>query len=267
MPSATLHRSPGRGTASDRSRELVVTWEHPESRVISPVALLGFDGDRYSFEYIDSAASVVGFKPLLGFPEFGMEYTSEDLFPLFQQRVMDPKRPDFQRYVSELGLVDETSPWEQIYRSGGAREGDTLQLFPVPEFSEGTWTSAFLVHGMRHLLTKSVPVDGVQRGSYSPEEIESVLSELKPGEPLELVSEETNDYTNLALLVTTEGRLPLGYVPTFLLFGLKPAHDQGRVKVLVEHVNPLEAGWHMRLLARMNVEGDADMHFFEWQAR
>ncbi|MDO7880646.1 hypothetical protein [Antiquaquibacter soli] len=266
MPSATLDRTPS-GVADGRQRELVVAWGHPDTRAIAPVALLSFDGEKYSFAYLESAASVAGFKPLLGFPEFGVQYTSRALFPLFQQRVMDPKRPDFERYVSELGLSGETSPWEQIYRSGGSREGDTLQLFPVPEYADGAWTSRFLVHGMRHLLGKTVPIDGVPRGGYSVSELESLLGELVEGESLELVAEETNEYTDRALLVTTRGRYPLGYVPDFLLFGVKPAHSDGRVHVFVERVNPPEAGWHLRLLARMTIDAGPNTRFFEWQSR
>jgi hypothetical protein len=265
MPSATLHREDGSGTRGVERRKLVVSWEHPLSRAISPVGLLSLDGSTYTFDYLQSASQVDGFKPLLGFPELDVQYRSDELFPLFQQRVMDPKRPDYQRYVRELGIEDEGSPWEQIARSGGAREGDTLQLFPVPEYGDGVWSCQFLVHGMRYLLSKTVPVDGEDKGAYAPEKLEELLGSLAKGEKLELVAEPTNDYSDKALLVTTVGRLPLGYVPNFLLHGLGGSHADGKASVFVGHVNPPEAGWHLRLLAKLEVVGGDDFKFFEWQ--
>ena len=125
---AAAHEPGGRSTKV--ARRLVVAWQHPEERSIQPVGLLTWDGIGFKFAYIRNVLSVRDFRPLLGFEDLYRSYYSEDLFPLFAQRAMDPRRPDYQRYVQTLGLEGDPSPWEQIARSQGRREGDTIQLFP-----------------------------------------------------------------------------------------------------------------------------------------
>src|SRR6266487_4370058 len=93
-------------------RRLAVAWQHPESRTIQPVGLLVYDGERYLFEYVRNAQNVEDFVPFVSFPDVGRAYSSTRLFPLFSQRVMDPRRPDFVRYVRTLDLSPEATPWE-----------------------------------------------------------------------------------------------------------------------------------------------------------
>lgn len=107
------------------ARRLVVAWQHPEERSIQPVGFLTRDRDVYKFAYIRNALAVRDFRPLLGFEDLHRSYQTQDLFPLFAQRAMDARRPDYQRYVQTLGLEGDPSPWEQIARSQGRREGDT----------------------------------------------------------------------------------------------------------------------------------------------
>ena len=45
----------------------------------------------------------------------------------------------------------------------------------------------------------------------------------------------------------------------------KHSHADGKASVFVGHVNPPEAGWHLRLLAKLEVVGGDDFKFFEWQ--
>ena len=143
-------REPGHRSAKT-ARRLVVTWQHPADRNIEPVGFLDYDGQHYRFGYIRHALSVKDFRPLLGFRDLYRAYSSEELFPLFAQRVMDPRRPDYQRYVERLGLDEEASPWEQITRSQGRRQGDTIQLLPQPTTDGETLTCVFLVNGVRHV--------------------------------------------------------------------------------------------------------------------
>lgn len=83
------------GPAPETGRRLAVTWQHPDSRAIQPVGMLEHDGDRYHFHYIRRAQYVEDFRPFLGFPDLGRAYTSAHLFPIFAERVMDARRPDY----------------------------------------------------------------------------------------------------------------------------------------------------------------------------
>lgn len=266
MVSATQTRDSGLPTSSVDESRLIVSWQHPDVRAMEPIGVLSYDGALYRFEYLERARTLDGFQPLLGFPEIGKTYTSDELFPLFAQRAMDPRRADFARYVADLSLGTESTPWEQIARSGGTREGDTLQLFPVPRFVDGRWHCYFLASGIRYMATKTVKINDESRGAYSPQELEALLASLHVDEPLIIHAEPDNNWSSLALLLTTSKGDPLGYVPHLLVDALRAPVSDGRVKVAVERINPIESGWHMRLLVEMDADLDREFEFFSSDA-
>jgi hypothetical protein len=254
---------------SGTERRLVVTWQHPTDRLISPVGMLKFDGQAYSFYYIRSALEVEGFRPFLGFPDLQARYESERLFPLFAQRAMTPRRPDFTRWVTRLGLSEDATPWEQIARSGGRREGDKIQLFPVPVVSDGRIDCDFLIHGMRHVLEDELLVGAELRQPPTRSEFEARLSTLKPGDELQLLDEPTNHINPLAILTTTTDNFPLGWAPNLLVEEIHRIPNRSTLKATVRAVNGPEAGWHLRLLAHLTAEVPDDFNAFEgsrWEA-
>lgn len=263
---------PGRGgghpSLPASSRQLVVTWQHPETRSISPVGRLHFDGSSYEFFYIRHALDVEDFRPLLGFPELRGRYRSDALFPLFAQRAMDPRRPDYVRYVHRLGLEADTSPWEQIARSGGRREGDALQLMPVPTTDEHGLVALFLANGVRHMVANDQVVgDSVVR--LSREELETALAALREGDALQLVPQPTNRANERAVLLATGSTVPVGFVPDLLLDDLHALRERWPIEVNVAVVNGPDAPWHLRLLVRLTVPGAGDYRFFagdKWQS-
>lgn len=242
VPAASAHPDRSGGAA----QRLVVAWQHPGNRSINPVGFLTFDGQSYRFTYIRNALRIEGFRPLLGFSEMYGEYTSADLFPLFAQRAMDPRRPDYQRYVKRLGLAGEPGPWEQITRSEGRRQGDTLQLLPEPSTLGNTLSGQFLVHGIRYL----------PRGK-----VEAALQSLKPLDHLTLADEPGNPANPLALQVLGLS-VPVGWVPDLLVEDLRALMRQASVTVRVEHVNGPDAPWHLRLLARLDAGPANGFRFF-----
>lgn len=113
------------GTAT----RLLVTWLQPSTRVRIPVGVLAFDGLLYTFEYLPSVAEIEEFRPLLGFRDFTVTYESDELFPLFLERVLKTSRPDFLHVLKDLKIdPDSATPWEQLVCSGGSSEGDTLSV-------------------------------------------------------------------------------------------------------------------------------------------
>jgi hypothetical protein len=242
VPAAGAHLNRSGGVA----QRLVVAWQHPENRSINPVGFLTFDGQAYQFAYIRNALQVEGFRPLLGFADMYGEYTSGDLFPLFAQRAMDPRRPDYQRYVGRLGLAGDPGPWEQITRSEGRRQGDTLQMLPEPSVVGDTLSGPFLVHGMRYLPR---------------EKVEAALRALKPKDELALADEPDNPVNPLALQVLGLS-VPVGWVPDLLVEDMRTLMQQATVSVRVEHVNGPDAPWHLRLLARLDASPANGFRFF-----
>ena len=242
------------------AQRLVVAWQHPIDRSIDPVGFLTYDGNVYGFSYIRNALQVKDFQPLLGFPDFRGSYRSTELFPLFAQRAMDPRRPDYQRYVERLGLDGEPGPWEQITRSQGRRQGDTIQLLPEPVLNGDELTCLFLVHGVRHAHEEPRVLDG-HEVRVTRQQVEGALEQLVPGDRLTLALEPYNPVNPLAIMVVG-ATVPVGWVPNLLAEDVRSLMTKLSVTVTVQHVNGPDAPWHMRLLARLRAAPAADVRFF-----
>lgn len=255
--------------SSEAPGRLVVAWQHPIKRSIQPVGFLTRTDDAFTFGYIRNALTVHDFPGLLGFDDLYGTYESSELFPLFAQRAMDPRRPDYQRYVNRLGLEGEPGPWEQIARSQGHREGDTIQLFPEPTMDGDEVRCLFLVHGMRHADKSPKIINGV-RASATREQIDAALERLAPGDELGIFREPGNVKNPLAIVVTIspDQLIPVGWVPDLLVEDLQRLLDCAHVTVMAEHVNGAEAPWHLRLLARLRAAPAPGFRFFvsdRWQ--
>jgi hypothetical protein len=248
------------GRSIGTARRLVVAWQHPVDRSIDPVGFLTYDGSVYQFEYIRNALRVKDFQPLLGFPDLHGSYRSADLFPLFAQRALDPRRPDYHRYVERLGLEGEPGPWEQITRSQGRRQGDTIQLLPEPMVNGDELTCLFLVHGVRHAHEEPRVLDG-QEIRVTRQQVEGALDQLVPGDELTLAPEPGNPINPLAIMVVRSS-VPVGWVPDLLAEDVRQLMDHANVTVTVEHVNGSDAPWHLRLLARLRAAPAGNVRFF-----
>jgi len=249
---------------------LAVTWQHPFTRQISAIGLLARNlSGTYSFEYVKNVLTIEDFLPLVGFPDLRKRYESETLFPLFAQRVMDPRRPDYTRFITSIGLSDTPSPWEQLSHSGGRRTGDALQLLPVPTPVEGkfdTWEVGFLVHGMRHIAEKTRNL-GDREVAISRTVQEEALANLHGGDQLELLPEANNRINSKAIVVATISGVPLGYVPDVFSEDLSELPREN-VKCFAEVINDASAPWHMRLVAKLVCDVPPNFRFFTspaWQ--
>ncbi|MBC7624709.1 MAG: hypothetical protein H7232_15145 [Aeromicrobium sp.] len=75
---------------------LFVAWQSPEpSRSWFPIGRLDAEGAsdflfRYTQGALDAEAQA-GFKPLVSFPDFRQRYEASELFPVFKNRVLDPR--------------------------------------------------------------------------------------------------------------------------------------------------------------------------------
>lgn len=240
MSISSLSARPLVGGRSLAMARLGVAWQHPRTRQIAPVGLLWHDDERYFFRYARNVQNVPDFTPFLGFPHLDKIYSSSRLFPLFAQRVMDPRRPDFGRYVETLDLALSATPWEQLARSEGRRAGDAIMVVPEPLVDDtGRTISNFLVHGVRHAMAKDPSV--AER-----------LGRLREGDELTLVPEPSNK-VNAQAIHTADGQgVPLGWVPDLLLAYAHTVRHTGPYSVRVRHINGPEAPIHLRLLVRLD---------------
>ena len=220
-------------------RRMAVGWQHPATRAVDAVGLLEYDGRRHRFEYLERSSRVLGFRPFIGFPKLATVYEAEELFPLFAQRAMSPRRPDYSQFLRSLDLDDTASTWEQIARTEGRLAGDTIHLVPEPVVEpSGATVGCFLVAGIRHRMPDLSVRD-------------SVLGRLQQGDILELKEESTNPVNPRALLVSQTEQVDIGWVPNMLVEYVHQVRAMGSEIIRVRHVNGPSAPAHMRLLAEL----------------
>ena len=232
------------------TKTLFLSWQQSEkqgtegrSRLWFPVGRLDADieSTRYRFRYIkgaEEAHRVANFSPLPEFPHFQQSYESPELFPLFRNRIISPKRPDFGEYLRALGLDDDADPIEILSANGGRRVTDTFEVFPeLVKDPDGGFTCRFFLHGSRHVS----------------EPAQERLNQLKPGEKLHLALELTNPAGELAVQVQTTDYLMLGWAPRYLVDDLAAAMKEapGKYEAKVVKVNPQPAPSRQRVLVEM----------------
>lgn len=222
-------------------KDLIVAWQDAVTRRWHTVARLGrTETGRYYFVYTEGSKESPNFEPFGRMTNLHAVYLSEEIFPLFANRILPKSRPDYKAYIGWLGLKEHhVDDLEVLGRSGGIRATDKLELFPCPAPDErGGYTGYFFVHGLRYLLPAHV-----QRST-----------ELQAGDPLFVVRDIQNPVDPNALLLRTADPVSLvGYCPRYLaseflefmqVVGAAPFH------VTVEQLNT-DAPYDLRVLCKV----------------
>lgn len=209
----------------------------------SPIGRLEFDHGVYRFLYTKGARTATGFTPFSGMEDLEEIYESNELFPVFANRLLPKSRPEYEAYLRWSGF-DPANPPDPIAVLGvteGIRRTDMIELFPCPVPDEkGCFLNKFFLRGLRHM----------------PEVATARVLALTPDEPLYPMLDLCNPVDqNAVSLRTAEGeRLMLGYVPRYLardvwkLFqGCQPHY----IKVFAHRVNR-DAPSQQKLLCRMH---------------
>lgn len=243
MSSVVTHDHPTLTATGPVVHELLVLWQHPDTRQIIPIGRFSYDGGEYAFVYTRAALGVTDFRPLPGLDDLQERYVSHQLPSIFEQRVMASHRPDYRSYLRSLGRTTAT-PWEQIVESGGTRVGDTLQFMALPRVEDGRVRARFLASGVRHI---SSGLRGMPGGPVNvcAEDQMVVLDTLDTLSRLELIPENNREDSN-ALLIVAES-VPVGWVPRSLSADVRRLMLDGPVNVDVLRVRP-DAPPHLQLV-------------------
>jgi hypothetical protein len=181
---------------------LFVAMQDPASRRWAPVGRLTRDKGQYRFVYTRGCRTMPDFAAFGRLTDLNAEYVSEELFPLFSNRVLAKARPEYPRYRDWLGLAPgDDDALDELGRTGGIRATDRLEVIPCPEPTEdGRYEIRFFTRGLRHLQPESrAGVEG-----------------LSAGERLFLMRDDQNERDPLALLMRTGDPIRLaGYVPRY----------------------------------------------------
>jgi len=209
-----------------------------------PVGRLEHGPGGYRFVYTRGACTMEGFRPFPGMPDLKTVYESEELFPLFANRLLSESRPEHEAFL-RWGGFDPNDPPDPIALLGvteGRRETDSLEVFPCPApDAKGCYVTKFFLHGVRWMAP--IAWDRIDR--------------LQPGDQLGLMLDFMNPYDPYAVAVRTcekQGRLLIGYVPRYLASDISElclTCDPDFVTLTVERVNR-DAPLQQRLLCRMS---------------
>ena len=235
---------------TDRAvRRFAVAWRNRTRRIIRPVAVLDHDIIGYRFQYLPEVrATVDGFRTFVGFPDVDRIYESARLWPFFDLRIMDRKRPDFGEYIRWLGLPPDALPLDILSRSGGEQKGDSVYVAEAPTVAEGGATDyTFLVRGVSYAL----------RQHHTTRAAETLAA----GDPLTILDDPSNEANPEALLLATTDGARIGWVPDLLIDYVRRARAHGSRVTVLQNNGP-QAPWHARLLVRLTGHVEPGTEFF-----
>ena len=210
-------------------KTLYLAWESRQPRPAwYPVGRLdaNVEESQYRFRYTGGAKraqEVAGFPLLMEFPSLDKEYKASKMFPLFDNRVMNSKRPEFAAHLLNLGLTENADPVEILAINGGRRVTDAYEVFPkIEKTANGKFTCRFFLHGWRYVNQSS----------------RERITQIEEGDKLYLTLEMANPATGRAVQVQTMDYYMIGWVPRYLVYDLFVAlKDDQKYSARVVRVN------------------------------
>lgn len=191
--------------------ELFLFWKadgHDEDYI--PVGRLHYDGQCFHFSYVNGVLQALktGYAPIPEFPDIYSSYEDRTLFPIFANRLMNRTRKHFDRYLEALAISPDMHELHELARSGGKKATDRYRIVPTPERRGGKLSLVFFVEGLR----------------LSPlgNELNSILSDSKPGDVLHLVIRGQNSSAQPVIELHTQTGHLIGRVPQYFTKALIP---------------------------------------------
>ena len=98
-----------------------------------PIGRLEHDDGTYRFFYT-AGARKPGFRPFSQMEDLDQVYESDELFPVFANRLLSQSRPEYDDFL-RWGGFEVSNPPEPIVILGvteGLRQTDAIEVFPCP---------------------------------------------------------------------------------------------------------------------------------------
>lgn len=230
-------------------RTLFLAWQStqglpggvPGSRGWFPVGRLEASPKEHYYRFMytkgaESAKKAAGFGFLDAFPKLDKVYESSELFPLFQNRVLNPRRGDYAEYVERLALDPKhVDPLDILEISEGRRQTDNLEVFPQIQLRrDGSFVCRFFLHGWKHVNQAA----------------QDRLLAMKEGDSLQVAIELNNPASGAAIqLETSNDYHMIGWTPRYLVEDLLQALKNPQdISARVVKVNPEPAPYNQRVL-------------------
>jgi hypothetical protein len=225
---------------------LFVAWRSGDETNVQwrPVGRLEFiqASKVYRFQYT-KGAQLSGFRPLVGMADLDTIYESDELFPVFANRLLARSRTEYSAYLSWSGFdpVTPPDPIALLAVTEGRRQTDQLEVFPCPTpDSNGMYHNKFFVHGVRWMGKEAI----------------KSIEGLAVGDKLGVMPDFSNPYDRQAVALRSmrsEAPFLVGYVPRYLAPDVQTLIrecDQENLIVTVARVNS-DAPLQNRLLCEM----------------
>ena len=216
------------------SRRIYLSWQSPADGCQHIVGRLERSLGRYRFVYTQGVKNR-RFLPVMGMSDLHRAYESETLFPIFKNRLLSERRPEYPRYIRWLGLAEgNVDELEVLARSEGRKATDSFQTHPDLTAENGRVEVCFCVHDVLQC------------------ESEARLDCLTAGERLQLKFEADGADRRVALVCVGQPERRLGYLPPYLtsVAGDFLRQWPDSVEVRVKRINE-EAPYDLKLLCSM----------------
>lgn len=180
-----------------------LAWEDPQTKRWLPIGKLTAQNGRYQFAYTKGAHESSGFVPIGKMHDLTKVYESDQLFPLFANRLLPKNRPEYKRLLDWLDLEDgQDNPLVLLARTEGIRETDPFEVFHCPEpGTDGSYSAKFFSHGMRYLGDASL----------------NRVDTLAEGDRLYMMLDPQNPHDRFAVALRTDDPATIvGYCPRYL---------------------------------------------------
>ncbi len=188
------------------------------------------------------ARTLAGCQPFPQMDDIAQVYESDELFPLFANRLLSPKRPEYEAYLRWGGFTPGTQP-DPIAILGvteGKRETDSVEVFPCPvPDAHGCYLNKFFLHGVR----------------WMSREAQQRIGRLTENERLFVMFDVGNRHDPNAVAIRTDSdRTLIGYAPRYLARDVRELSQQCRpavIEIFAQQVNR-DAPLQQRVLCRMH---------------
>jgi hypothetical protein len=223
----------------NEAKSVYIAWQEPDSREWLVIGELKENPDGYTFIYTRGALASDKFIPFSGMDDLNKIYISRDLFPVFKNRLLSTKRPEYPNFIKWLGLNPcDADPIEVLGRSGALRGTDQLQMFKRIEVNDkGKFEHVFFAHGLSH-LSKSA--------------FERTLK-LSSGDKLLFCLDCQNSYDTDAVIIRADAPPEIvGFCPRYLSKEIKNIIlcESSSINVAVESIST-EAPMNYKLMCRI----------------
>ncbi len=239
------------------TKELFLLWQTPSNNKWLPIGKLLYDAKKYIFKYTIGAEWAHNKENFIAFTQmndFKKIYKSDELYPLFKNRLLPKSRPEYQKYLNWLDLDDKNySYFEELARTGGSKATDSFRILKIPEKQNGKYEVTFFVNGIRYLTSNSI----------------NRIDTLEKNRSLYLMRDIQNKFDSSALVLRTDDPVEIvGYCPAFFVeeFNkLIEINHAENVKLSVVKLN-YQAPSQFRVLCKLSTLWPSDFISFDQEA-